>query len=85
MHTAVKLEVTISKDHVVQLPADLPEGRAEVIVLYPEEAASAPAPRRARKAKPERVDYFARLRSYQPRPLSKRASRALDEADRGER
>ena len=40
----------------------------------------APAP-----AKVEPVDYYARLLSRQPRPLSARASRALDEADRGER
>jgi antitoxin (DNA-binding transcriptional repressor) of toxin-antitoxin stability system len=33
----------------------------------------------------ERVDYYERLRSRQPRPLSVRASRALDEANRGER
>jgi antitoxin (DNA-binding transcriptional repressor) of toxin-antitoxin stability system len=31
------------------------------------------------------VDYFARLRARQPRPLPAASSRALDEADRGER
>jgi antitoxin (DNA-binding transcriptional repressor) of toxin-antitoxin stability system len=31
------------------------------------------------------MDYFARLKSRQPRALSAAASRALDEADRGER
>jgi antitoxin (DNA-binding transcriptional repressor) of toxin-antitoxin stability system len=35
--------------------------------------------------KPVRIDYFARLRAKQPRPLSPAASRALDEHDRGER
>jgi len=40
-----------------------------------------PAPkRRARQ-----VDYFARLKERQPRPLSARATRALDEANRGDR
>ncbi len=34
---------------------------------------------------PERVDYFARLKASQPRPLSARASRALDDANRGDR
>jgi antitoxin (DNA-binding transcriptional repressor) of toxin-antitoxin stability system len=31
------------------------------------------------------VDYFSRLRLRQPKPLSRARSRALDEADRGER
>jgi antitoxin (DNA-binding transcriptional repressor) of toxin-antitoxin stability system len=31
------------------------------------------------------IDYYARLKSRQPRPLSRKESRALDEADRGER
>jgi antitoxin (DNA-binding transcriptional repressor) of toxin-antitoxin stability system len=31
------------------------------------------------------VDYWARLRQRQPRPLSAKISRALDDADRGER
>lgn len=33
----------------------------------------------------KKVDYYGRLREYQPRPLSAAAARALDEADRGER
>lgn len=33
----------------------------------------------------EPVDYLARLKRRQPRPLSNAAARALDEADRGER
>jgi antitoxin (DNA-binding transcriptional repressor) of toxin-antitoxin stability system len=41
--------------------------------------------RAARHPSTERIDYFARLRSRQPRPLSARASRALDDANRGER
>jgi hypothetical protein len=102
MQAAVKLQVTISKDRLVQLPEDLPEGRAEVIVLY-QEAATERARRPAKGAKRERtasreradaphgpvkarrVDYFARLTSHQPRPISAAAARALDEADRGER
>ena len=32
-----------------------------------------------------RIDYLARLKKTQPRPLSRAASRALDEHDRGER
>jgi hypothetical protein len=85
MHAAVKLQVTIPKDRRVQLPDDLPEGEAEIIVLYPadaelDEASPEPLPRAG-----EPTDYFARLTSRQPGPLSSEASRALDEADRGER
>jgi antitoxin (DNA-binding transcriptional repressor) of toxin-antitoxin stability system len=35
--------------------------------------------------RPKALDYFARLKARQPRPLSVAASRALDEANRGER
>lgn len=35
--------------------------------------------------KVEPIDYFSRLRTRQPKPLSAARSRALDEADRGER
>lgn len=34
---------------------------------------------------PERIDYYARLASYMPRPISEADRRALDELDRGER
>ena len=37
------------------------------------------------RAKTQPLNYFARLRSRQPRPLTAAQSRALDEADRGER
>ena len=37
------------------------------------------------KTHAEPLDYFARLQSRQPRALSRAASRALDETDRGER
>jgi prevent-host-death family protein len=40
------------------------------------------ARRQAGKAK---VDYFGRLNAHQPDPLSAKASRALDESNRGER
>ena len=32
-----------------------------------------------------KIDYLARLKARQPRPLSARASRALDDANRGDR
>jgi len=38
-----------------------------------------------RKRAPRPKDYMARLRRYQPRPLSRAEARALDEANRGER
>ncbi len=98
MRDAVKLEVTIPKDRLVQLPEDLPEGRAEIIVLYqgPEAEGERPPERakRARSGRPlappgtvkaGRVSYFERLAARQPVPLSGEASRALDEAERGER
>jgi antitoxin (DNA-binding transcriptional repressor) of toxin-antitoxin stability system len=33
----------------------------------------------------EKIDYLARLKARQPAPLSARASRALDQANRGDR
>ena len=36
-------------------------------------------------AKAEKVNYFRRLKSRQPRPLTANAACALDKADRGER
>lgn len=38
-----------------------------------------------RKAAPGRKDYMARLRRFQPRPLSQAEAKALDEANRGAR
>jgi antitoxin (DNA-binding transcriptional repressor) of toxin-antitoxin stability system len=38
-----------------------------------------------RKARPTTVDYYARLRRRMPKPLSAKARRKLDEADRAER
>lgn len=38
-----------------------------------------------RRKAPAAKDYMARLRRYQPRPLSAAAARALHEANRGER
>lgn len=37
------------------------------------------------KDRHESLDYFVRLKSRQPKPMSAAAARALDEADRGER
>lgn len=58
---------------------DLPEGEAEIIVLYPsadrEQVTTAPQPV---ADEDEPFDYLARLLSRQPVPLS-------DEADCGER
>ncbi|MCC6741577.1 MAG: type II toxin-antitoxin system Phd/YefM family antitoxin [Planctomycetia bacterium] len=51
-------------------------GRA-IMVIRPVDAA-AMTPKGA-------VDYFARLKRLQPRPISSSGRRALDEADRGER
>lgn len=47
VQSAVRLHVHITKDRTVRLPEDLPEGDAEVIVLY---ESRAPAEERARKA-----------------------------------
>ena len=51
-------------------------GRPVVILRLYEQRAEQPAPP---------VDYFARLRKRMPRPLSRTARRALDEASRAER
>jgi hypothetical protein len=42
--TAIKLRVEVGEDHTVKLPAEVPVGPAEVIVLVDE----APAPRAAK-------------------------------------
>lgn len=88
MHAAVKIQVKIPKNRLVQLPNELPEGQAEIIVLYPEPSTSEKRSRlrtRSAPAPTERMRYFERLTSRQPVPLTAEASRALDEADRGER
>lgn len=46
MQRALKLKVTVGKDHVVKLPSDFPEGPAEIIVIA--SATSATAPHRGR-------------------------------------
>jgi hypothetical protein len=62
------------------------EREGEVIVTHRGSPAyvlrryQAPGPSKVRP-----VDYFKRLKARQPRPISVKASRALDEADRGER
>lgn len=38
-----------------------------------------------RPSRPRAVDYWARLRSWMPRPISAQSREELDEADRGER
>lgn len=43
------------------------------------------ANRVSRRLTPEKIDYLVRLEARQPRPLSDRASRALDDANRGDR
>jgi hypothetical protein len=86
MRAAVKLRVTIPKDRLLRLPDDLPEGQAEIIVLYPDPAEEQAQPVEPPSPAPtERAGYFERLISRQPLPLSASAAHALDEADRGER
>ena len=38
-----------------------------------------------RSTRAAKIDYFARLKAHQPRPLSPETSRALDESNRAER
>lgn len=47
VQSAVRLQVRIAKDRTVRLPDDLPEGDAEIIVLY---GPAPPGGERARKA-----------------------------------
>lgn len=108
MRAAVKLQVTIPQHRRIQLPEEVPEGRAEVILLYPDTStaggdaielaspSAVPGPQKRRTAaratplrpasgEPAPIDYYERLTARQAAPLSAAASRALDEADRGER
>jgi hypothetical protein len=55
MKNAVQLRVTIGPDHTVRLPAEIPTGEAEVIVLFP----AAPGDRKARAE--ARREMFGRL------------------------
>lgn len=56
VQSAVRVRVHIAKDRTVHLPADFPEGDAEVIVLYD----AAPfADERARKAALRRASFGA--------------------------
>jgi hypothetical protein len=54
---AIRLRVNIGDDHTIHLPADVPMGEAEVIVLFPVPAAA----ERARKVEARRR-MFGRLR-----------------------
>jgi hypothetical protein len=57
--TAIKLSVEVGPDHTIKLPAEVPEGPAEVIVLVTEQAAAVAAPPDALglfKDEPEIVD-----------------------------
>jgi hypothetical protein len=56
VQSAVRLRVHIAKDHTVRLPDDLPEGGAEIIVLYD---APPPSDERARKAALRRASFGA--------------------------
>lgn len=40
MQPAIKLNVTIDRDHIIRLPKEVPEGPAEVIVLMAPDASS---------------------------------------------
>lgn len=62
------------------------ERDGEVVITLRGKAIMVLRPVNSPAAKPGRApDYFARLNSYQPRPLSRSAARALHEANRGER
>jgi antitoxin (DNA-binding transcriptional repressor) of toxin-antitoxin stability system len=61
------------------------EQQGEIVVTDRGEPILILLPYTARRTRPRTVDYFARLRRRMPKPLSKSARQALDEADRGER
>lgn len=67
---------------------DMIEREGEVVVTERGQAAYVirpyTGPKKARKGKPKKFDYYARLISYMPKPISEKASRAMD-ADRDDR
>ncbi|MDQ5981251.1 MAG: hypothetical protein QG602_4229 [Verrucomicrobiota bacterium] len=67
---------------------DMIEREGEVVVTERGQAAYIirpyTPPKKNRTKKPERIDYYARLLSYMPKPISAEASRAMD-ADRDDR
>lgn len=80
---------------VRQLRTEFPKVRAlieregEVVVTERGQAAYvikpyAPPPRK-KSRKPKNFDYYARLVSYMPKPISAEASRAIDDLNRGDR
>jgi antitoxin (DNA-binding transcriptional repressor) of toxin-antitoxin stability system len=75
-----------------QLRTEFPKVRkmiqheGEVVVTERGQAAYIIRPYQApRKAKRKKIDYYARLLSYMPEPISAEASRAIDDWNRGDR
>jgi len=82
----------MNKASIRQLRTEFPKVRAmiaregEVVVTERGQAAYVIKPYAApRKKRAAKKDYYARLLSNMPKPISAEASRAIDELNRGER
>ena len=65
---------------------DMIEREGEVVVTERGQATYVIKPYQApKKRAPQKKDYYARLLSNMPKPISAAASRAIDELNRGER
>ena len=66
---------------------DMIEREGEIVVTERGQAAYVikpyVAPKKQGRTKPKRIDYYARLLSYMPKPISRETQRMLD-ADRGD-
>jgi antitoxin (DNA-binding transcriptional repressor) of toxin-antitoxin stability system len=83
---------TMAKASIRQLRTEFPKVRAmieregEVVVTERGQAAYVIRPYQApKKKRPKKKDYYARLLSYMPRPISAEAMREIDRLNRGER
>lgn len=82
----------MKKATIRQLRTEFPKVRemiereGEVIVTERGQAAYVIRPyRETRKPSRKKVDYYARLLSYMPKPIAAEASRAIDELNRADR
>lgn len=87
--------IAVKTASVRQLRQDFPKVRAlieregQVVVTERGQAAYVikpyVAPPKKKSRKPRNFDYYARLVSYMPKPISAEASRAIDDLNRGDR
>lgn len=86
------IHIVMATASIRQLRTEFPKVRAmieregEVVVTERGQAAYVIRPYHApRKKKPKKIDYYARLLSYMPKPISEEAMQEIDRLNRGER